>query len=214
MATCAERDISHDDGLLRNDDGDVLAVLDGIGSLRGQHNAQNAAAALLFAKLWAIYRRNPVRLRSFPGLVHRMEQVGHVGDVLFVNDSKATNAEAAAPALSSFEKSYWIAGGLAKDGGIEPLAPHFSRVAKAYFIGEAAGTFAAQFNDTIPYEISGTLQDAVNHAASDAAKAGGTQAVLLSPAAASFDQFPNFEKRGEAFKEAVARLDGFAPIEG
>ncbi len=205
--------ISHDDGLLRNEDGDVLAELDGIGSLRGQHNAQNAAAA--FAACQAV-GLSPFEIQqgfeSFPGLAHRMEQVGHVDDVLFVNDSKATNAEAAAPALSSFDKSFWIAGGLAKDGGIESLAPHFSRIEKAYFIGEAAGTFAAQFDDTIPYEISGTLQDAVNHAASDALKAGGTQAVLLSPAAASFDQFPNFEKRGEAFKEAVARLDGFEPI--
>ncbi len=205
--------ICHDDGLLRNEDGDVLAELDGIGSLRGRHNAQNAAAA--FAACEAV-GLSPVEIQkgfeSFPGLAHRMEQVGHVGEVLFVNDSKATNAEAAAPALSSFEKSFWIAGGLAKDGGIEGLAPHFSRIEKAYFIGEAAGTFAAQFDDTIPYEISGTLQDAVNHAASDALKAGGFQAVLLSPAAASFDQFPNFEKRGEAFKEAVARLDGFEPI--
>jgi len=208
-------DISHDDGLLRNDDGDVLAELDGIGSLRGRHNAQNAAAAFAVCEALGLSVGEIQQgFESFPGLIHRMEQVGHVGEVLFVNDSKATNAEAAAPALSSFEKSYWIAGGLAKDGGIEPLARHFSRVAKAYFIGEAAGTFAAQFEDTIPYEISGTLQDAVNHAASDAAKAGGTQAVLLSPAAASFDQFPNFEKRGEAFKEAVARLDGFVPIEG
>jgi len=215
MATARNANISHDDGLLRNDDGDVLAVLDGVGSLRGQHNAQNAAAAFAVCEALGLsIEEIQSGFESFPGLVHRMEQVGHVGDVLFVNDSKATNAEAAAPALSSFEKSYWIAGGLAKDGGIEPLAQHFFRVAKAYFIGEAAGTFAAQFEDTIPYEISGTLQDAVNHAASDAAKAGGTQAVLLSPAAASFDQFPNFEKRGEAFKEAVARLDGFAPIEG
>ena len=214
MASSLNADISLDDGLLRNEDGDVLAELDGIGSLRGRHNAQNAAAAFAVCEALGLSAGEIQQgFQSFPGLVHRMEQVGHVGNVLFVNDSKATNAEATAPALSSFVKSFWIAGGLAKDGGIAPLAPHFPRVAKAYFIGEAAGTFAAQFEDTIPYEISGTLQDAVNHAASDAAKAGGTQAVLLSPAAASFDQFPNFEKRGEAFKEAVARLDGFVPIE-
>lgn len=208
-------DISLDDGALVASDGKRLASLGDIGSLRGRHNAQNAAAA--FAACHAL-GLSPEEIQagfeSFPGLAHRMEQVGHVGDVLFVNDSKATNAEAAAPALTSFERCYWIAGGLAKDGGIAPLEPHFGRVAKAYFIGEAAGHFAAQFEDTIPYEISGTLQDAVNHAASDAAKAGGAQAVLLSPAAASFDQFPNFEKRGDAFKDAVARLKGFAPIKG
>ena len=215
MAGDRNADISHDDGLLYNQEGDVLAELDGIGSLRGQHNAQNAAAAFAVCEMLGLSVEEIQNgFESFPGLVHRMEQVGHVGDVLFVNDSKATNAEAAAPALSSFKKSYWIAGGLAKDGGIAPLAPHFSHVVKAYFVGEAAGTFAAQFDDTIPYEISGTLQEAVNHAASDAVRAGGAQAVLLSPAAASFDQFPNFEKRGEAFKEAVARLDGFVPIGG
>jgi len=117
----------------------------------------------------------------------------------------------------SFEKSFWILGGLSKDGGIASLAPYFSRVAKAYLIGEAAGNFAAQLNDTIPYEISGTLKDAVNHAVSDAAlraseMGGEEQVVLLSPAAASFDQFPNFEKRGEAFKDAVEALDGFKKI--
>ena len=158
-----------------------------------------------------------------------MEQVGTVGDVLFINDSKATNAEAAAPALSSFQQVFWIAGGLAKDGGIEALAPHFSRISKAYLIGEAAGMFAAQLGDTIPYEIAGTLQQAVNHAAADAANAAGAASdtaqnatalnegtgsvVLLSPAAASFDQFPNFEKRGEAFKQAVSSLDGYKRIE-
>ena len=129
--------------------------------------------------------------------------------MLYINDSKATNAEAAAPALTSFKRVRWIAGGLAKQGGIEALSPHFQRVSKAYFVGEAAPQFAAQLGDTIPYEISGTLEQAVRHAASDADEG---EIVLLSPAAASFDQFPNFEKRGEAFKEAVRRLDGFKPI--
>lgn len=207
-------DISYRNGKLSSEEERVVADLEQIGSLRGAHNGQNAAAAFAACRAAGLSRDAiQAGLASFPGLAHRMEQIGTVGEVVFINDSKATNAEAAAPALSSFEKVFWIAGGLAKDGGIEALAPHFSRVAKAYFIGEAAGTFAAQLDDTIPYEISGTLQQAVNHAAADAQRAGGDQAVLLSPAAASFDQFPNFEKRGDAFREAVVTLDGFEPIE-
>ena len=101
---------------------------------------------------------------------------------------------------------------MAKSGGIEALADKFDRIEKAYLVGEAAGMFAAQLGDTIPYEISGTVEDAVNHAAADSARAGGEQVVLLSPAAASFDQFPNFERRGDAFRQAVAALDGFDSI--
>ncbi len=195
-----------------------LVSLENIGALRGRHNGQNAASAYAACHAVGLSDQDiQAGFRSFPGLAHRMEQVGHCGHVLFINDSKATNAEAAAPALSSFDKSFWILGGLAKDGGIASLAPHFPRVAKAYLIGEAAGNFAAQLGDTIPYEISGTLKDAVNHATADAAlraseMSGAEQVVLLSPAAASFDQFPNFEKRGEAFKEAVTALDGFKKI--
>jgi len=189
--------------------GEQVASVEGVGSLRGQHNGQNAAAAFAICQALGLSDEEiQSGFTSFPGLVHRMEQVGTVGKVLFVNDSKATNAEAVAPALSSFGKVHWIAGGLAKDGGIEALAPYFSHIAKAYFIGEAAGNFASQLKDTIPYEISGTLKDAVNHAAKDAAKEK-EPVVLLSPAAASFDQFPNFEKRGEAFKQAVSALKGF-----
>lgn len=197
---------------LEDDEGHEVIKLSGIGSLRGKHNGQNAAAAYLVCQSVGLSDEEiQAGFKSFPGLEHRMEQVGHVGRVLFINDSKATNAEATAPALSSFEKVYWIAGGLAKDGGIDSLAPYFSHIEKAYFIGEAAGNFATQLNDTIPYEISGTLKDAVNHAALDA-KGGKEPVVLLSPAAASFDQFPNFEKRGEAFKAAVAELKGFEKI--
>lgn len=211
---CRDADVCYEDGVLKDADGETIAQLNTIGSLRGAHNGQNAAAAFAACQAVGLSQEEiATGLRTFPGLAHRMEQVGSVEDVVFINDSKATNAEAAAPALSSFEKVYWIAGGLAKEGGIETLSPHFARVAKAYFIGEAAATFAAQFDDTIPYEISGTVQQAVNHAAADAKRAGGAQAVLLSPAAASFDQFPNFEKRGEAFRNAVVALDGFLEFE-
>ncbi|WP_315923872.1 UDP-N-acetylmuramoyl-L-alanine--D-glutamate ligase [Mesorhizobium sp. SP-1A] len=185
-----------------------IAFLEGIGSLRGQHNAQNALAAVA-ACLRVGLELGEIQkgLESFPGLAHRMEQVARKGKVLFVNDSKATNADAAAPALSSFGRIYWIAGGLPKEGGIEPLRGFFPRVAKAYLIGEAAPAFAATLGEAVPYEISGTLAAAVEHAAQDAANDAGDEAVvLLSPACASFDQFRNFEVRGEAFRQAVAAI--------
>jgi UDP-N-acetylmuramoylalanine--D-glutamate ligase len=113
---------------------------------------------------------------------------------VFVNDSKATNADAAAPALSSYDRIYWIAGGLPKEGGITTLSPFFPRIAKAYLIGEAAAEFAATLGEAVPYEISGTLDRAVAHAAADAEKdENGPLAVMLSPACASFDQYKNFE---------------------
>lgn len=191
-----------------------VASLEGIGSLRGQHNAQNALAALAAClKVGLSAAEIQSGLQSFPGLAHRMEQVGRKGHVLFINDSKATNAEAAAPALSSFERIYWIAGGLAKEGGIEPLREFFPRVAKAYLIGEAAPVFAATLGEAAPYEIAGTLAAAVEHAAADAGKDGGGEAaVLLSPACASFDQFKNFEVRGEAFRQAATAIEGVKPI--
>ncbi len=129
-----------------------------------------------------------------------MEEVRRIGDVLFVNDSKATNADAAERALSSFEEVFWIAGGKPKAGGIEPLAPYFPRVRKAYLIGVAAEEFARTLDGKVPYEIVGTLDAAVPAAARDAAASGLKHpVVLLSPACASFDQFPNFEVQGRPF---------------
>jgi UDP-N-acetylmuramoylalanine--D-glutamate ligase len=193
-----------------------IATLEDIGSLRGQHNAQNALAAIAACmKVGLSPREIQSGLDSFPGLAHRMEQVGRKDHVLFVNDSKATNADAAAPALSSFGRIYWIAGGLAKEGGIEPLRSFFPRIAKAYLIGEAAPAFSATLGETVPYEISGTLDAAVEHAAADAARDGGGEAVvLLSPACASFDQFKNFEVRGDAFRTAVNAIKGMRAIGG
>ncbi|TIX10310.1 MAG: UDP-N-acetylmuramoyl-L-alanine--D-glutamate ligase, partial [Mesorhizobium sp.] len=193
-----------------------VAFLEGIGSLRGQHNAQNALAAVAAClKVGLDLGEIQAGLESFPGLAHRMEQVGRKGHVLFVNDSKATNADAAAPALSSFNRIYWIAGGLPKEGGIEPLRGFFPRIAKAYLIGEAAPALSATLGEAVPYEISGTLAAAVEHAARDAANDdGGEAVVLLSPACASFDQFKNFEVRGEAFRQAASAIDGVKPIGG
>jgi UDP-N-acetylmuramoylalanine--D-glutamate ligase len=210
ISTHEAADIRFDDGVLIRD-GETIADLRGIGTLRGAHNGQNAAAAFAACEAVGLEAAQiQAGFKSFPGLAHRMELLGHVGETLFVNDSKATNAEAAATALNSFPRVRWIAGGLAKDGGIEALVEHFPRIEKAYLIGEAAGSFASQLGDTVPYEISGTLEDAVFNAALDARREGGEQVVLLSPAAASFDQFANFEKRGEAFSAHVAALADFS----
>ncbi|EJT05126.1 UDP-N-acetylmuramoyl-L-alanine--D-glutamate ligase [Rhizobium sp. CCGE 510] len=193
-----------------------FADLDGIQTLRGSHNAQNAAAAVA-ACLAVGVSADDIRtgLASFPGLKHRMQPVGQRGSVVFVNDSKATNADAAAPALSSYDRIYWIAGGLPKAGGITTLAPYFPRIVKAYLIGEAAAEFAATLGEAVPYEISGTLERAVAHAAADAERdESSASAVMLSPACASFDQYKNFEVRGDAFVGHVAALDGIAMLIG
>jgi UDP-N-acetylmuramoylalanine--D-glutamate ligase len=144
-----------------------------------------------------------------------MEQVGRKDNVLFVNDSKATNADAAARALASFTDIFWIAGGLPKTGGITSLAGFFPRIRKAYLIGEAADEFAGTLEGLIPYAAAGTLDRAVALAAADAAASGLTEpVVLLSPACASFDQYPNFEVRGTAFRELVLGLPGVKPMAG
>ncbi|MFC0243832.1 UDP-N-acetylmuramoyl-L-alanine--D-glutamate ligase [Rhodopseudomonas telluris] len=191
-----------------------IAKLGGIGSLRGLHNAQNAAAAS--AAVLALGVAPDVLqqgLRSFPGLAHRMEQVGRQGAALFVNDSKGTNADATAKALSSFGDIFWIAGGKPKTGGIESLAEYFPRIRKAYLIGEAAAEFSKTLDGRVPYEISRTLDNAVPAAARDAATAGLAEpVVLLSPACASFDQFRNFEIRGNRFRDLVLALDGVKPM--
>ncbi len=194
----------------------LVGDLDGIGSLRGAHNAQNALAAIAACRAAGLDDAAIMAgLASFPGLAHRMEQVGRAGRVLFINDSKATNAEAAQPALASFERIYWIAGGLPKQGGIEALRPLFPHVAKAYLIGEAAAQFSATLGENVAYEISGTLDAAIAHAAADAAQDSGDEpVVLLSPACASFDQFRNFEMRGDAFRRAVLSLRDVTPIGG
>jgi UDP-N-acetylmuramoylalanine--D-glutamate ligase len=185
-----------------------IARIGGIGSLRGLHNAQNAACAsaaalALGVSLDALQKG----LRSFPGLAHRMEQVGRRGNVLFVNDSKGTNADATARALSSFGDIFWIAGGKPKTGGITSLAEFFPRIRKAYLIGEAAKEFAATLEGKAPYEISETLDVAIPNAARDAAAAGIAEpVVLLSPACASFDQYRNFEIRGARFRDLVLGL--------
>ncbi len=187
-------------------EGAILADLSAARSLPGSHNAQNAAFAYATARALGVPHEAAVEgLLSFPGLSHRMEAVGRLGAVRFINDSKATNADAARQALASYPSVFWIAGGRAKDGGINDLRDLFPRVARAYLIGEAADAFAGTLGDT-PHVVAGTMERAVELAAADAAAAGGEQVVLLSPACASFDQFPDFEVRGEAFRAAVLAL--------
>ncbi|ASY57181.1 UDP-N-acetylmuramoyl-L-alanine--D-glutamate ligase [Sinorhizobium sp. CCBAU 05631] len=188
----------------------LFSDLAGIQTLRGGHNAQNAAAAVAACLAVGVSEDEIINgLKSFPGLKHRMQPVAKKDEIVFVNDSKATNADAAAPALSSYERIYWIAGGLPKEGGIASLTPFFPKIVKAYLIGEAAPAFAVTLGEAVPYEISGTLEKAVAHAAADAARdRQGPAAVMLSPACASFDQYKNFEVRGDAFVGHVAALEG------
>jgi UDP-N-acetylmuramoylalanine--D-glutamate ligase len=187
-----------------------IADLAGVNSLRGAHNAQNAAAAFAAASALGVADETiRAALASFPGLDHRMQPVGRLGRVLFVNDSKATNAEAAARALASYDAIYWIAGGKPKAGGIDDLAGFFPRIRHAFLIGEAAEAFAVTLGSSVPVTIAATLERAVELAADAAARSSEAEpVVLLSPACASFDQFPNFEVRGRAFKDLVLALPG------
>jgi UDP-N-acetylmuramoylalanine--D-glutamate ligase len=184
--------------------------------LRGVHNWQNAAAAYAAARVLGVEPMTAAEgLSRFRGLAHRMETVRMVAGVRFVNDSKATNPDAAARSLACFEKIYWIAGGRPKDASLEPLLPWLDRVRHAYLIGEASPAFQRAFGARVPCTQCGVLRSAVEQAA--AAAAGdpeGGAVVLLAPACASFDQFTDFEARGDAFKALVAALAEPAPAAG
>lgn len=206
--------VFHRDGMLFEVESGRIsstANLSAIGTLRGAHNGQNAATAIAIARSlgieWNVLAEG---LTSFPGLPHRLEEVGRLGRVLFINDSKATNADAAARALESFPDIYWIAGGRAKAGGLAGLEHLYHRVRHAYLIGEAAPDFARSLSGLVPFTQAGTLDAAVERAAHDALRdeASAEPVVLLSPACASYDQFPNFAARGDAFRAAVSSLSG------
>jgi UDP-N-acetylmuramoylalanine--D-glutamate ligase len=194
-------------------DAEQIAELGGIGSLRGVHNAQNAACATAAALALGLDPKTiQAGLRSFPGLAHRMEEIGRRGAVLYVNDSKATNADSSAQGLACFTDIFWIAGGKPKTGGIESLRGFFPRIRKAYLIGEAAQEFAGNLGAEVPHDIVGTLDNAVAAASHDADKSSAAEpVVLLSPACASFDQYRNFEVRGDAFRALVRALPGLTP---
>ncbi len=181
-------------------------------SLPGRHNWQNAAAAYAAVRGLGVSAEEAAEgLMSFPGLAHRMETVGQVGRVRFVNDSKATNADAARQAMSSYPKFYWIAGGQPKAGGIDSLADLFPRIEKAYLIGEASEAFAGVLEGKAAVDLSGDIATATARAYADATAKGQDAVVLLSPACASFDQFADFEARGEAFRDAVQGLGQVQP---
>jgi len=205
--------ISAADGILVDDShGGAEPVVDlrEIASLPGRHNWQNACAAYATARACGMDREQIVAgLRSYPGLHHRQELVAIIDGVRYVNDSKATNADAAEKAMVCYDSIYWIAGGQAKEGGIESLRPLFPRVRGAFLIGEAAQSFGQTLAGQAPVEQCGTLEVAVGRAR-DAAlrdKIGGA-VVLLSPACASWDQFKSFEHRGDRFRELVGQLAG------
>jgi UDP-N-acetylmuramoylalanine--D-glutamate ligase len=192
--------------VLRDADGPILDLAEAP-ALPGRHNAQNAAAAAACAMALGLTRAEVAEgLRTYPGLPHRQERVAEIGGVAFVNDSKATNADSAARALDSYDRVVWIAGGVAKEGGIIPLAPLFPRIARAVLIGESALPFAATLAAAgVPHEVAGTLEQAVPLAAA-AAWSGAAPVVLLSPACASWDQFTGFDARGDRFRALVRSL--------
>lgn len=185
-------------------------------ALEGRHNWQNAAAAFAaVASLGLDPHEIGEAILSFPGLAHRMETVGTLRNVRFVNDSKATNADAARQALASYENVFWIAGGVAKEGGIQPLSDLFGHIRTAYLIGEAADDFGKTLTSAkVDYSDKGTLDMAVACATRDALASGVKDPiVLLSPACASFDQYKNFEIRGDAFRDLVAKLTALSSQE-
>lgn len=191
-------------GVLSNNFGlsEMRGDLSQVKSLQGEHNGQNAAAA--YAACFAMgcqHEEIMAAMQTYPGLAHRMQWLGEIDGVTFVNDSKATNADAAEKALKTYDQIYWIAGGVAKEGGIAPLQHYFPKIRHAYLIGEAAAAFAETLKGHVDVTMSGTLDAAFKAARADAAKTGGV--VLLSPACASFDQFANFEVRGDAFMKLV-----------
>src|SRR6185503_4000093 len=191
----------------------AFADLAGIGSLRGQHNVQNAlAASAAVMSLGVAPGQVAALLKTFPGLPHRLEEIGRLDRTLFINDSKATNADSAATALAAFERDiYWILGGKPKQGGIASLEPFFARIVRAYLIGEASEEFAATLAGKVGFARCGTLDAALAEATRDAAASVTTEpVVLLSPACASYDQYRNFEVRGDAFRALVAALPDIA----
>ncbi len=177
-------------------------------ALPGKHNHQNAAAAYAACRALGVEHGVIMAgLRSFPGLAHRLETVGSIDGVRFINDSKATNAQAAEQALRAFKNIYWIAGGVPKAEGIEPLATLFPTITKAYLIGAAENAFAATLKGKVALQKCGTLENAVAAALRDAKAAGEEDPiVLLSPACASFDQFRDFEHRGDVFRSIVQSM--------
>ncbi len=201
---CDEQQIIFSDMVERFGPQISLTGQDSWPALQGPHNRANAASAMAVAYALDVPGSAiETALRTYPGLPHRMERIRDLNGVLFVNDSKATNADSAAPALAAYPAIRWILGGQAKTAQLDACVPHFGHVRSAYTIGEAGSMFADLLRPHMPVEESGTLAVAVAHAARDAAPG---ETVLLSPACASFDQFLNFEDRGDKFRQLVEAL--------
>ena len=202
--------ISFRAGKLIDADGYLANFVD-VPTLPGEHNAQNAACAWAACRWLRVAREDIAQgLETYPGLPHRQERVAALGKVIYVNDSKATNADAAARALASYRNIYWILGGQAKEGGVAPLEPYFDRVRYAFLIGEATDLFAGQLEGKLPFTRCGDLKNALD-AAHDRAQreaTGAAAVVLLSPACASWDQWKSYEHRGDAFRAMARALPG------
>jgi UDP-N-acetylmuramoylalanine--D-glutamate ligase len=188
--------------------------LTGLPTLPGAHNWENAAAAFACCKSLGVESSRLIAgLKSFPGLPHRQEMLGRRNGILYVNDSKATNSEAAAKALECYENIYWIAGGRLKEGGVSSLKPLMENVFKAYLIGEAAPAIGEELKAEVEIEMCETMERAVDAATRDALSSDASDVVvLLSPACASFDQYPDFEQRGDAFRKIVEAIEDGSAI--
>jgi UDP-N-acetylmuramoylalanine--D-glutamate ligase len=180
-----------------------------VATLPGAHNAQNAACAWAACRWLDVARQDIVEgLETYPGLPHRQERVAAIGDVVYVNDSKATNADATARALSSYRGIYWILGGQAKEGGVAALEGYFDRIQHAFLIGEATELLAGQLEGKVAYERCGDLRTALDAAHARSLQAARPAVVLLSPACASWDQWKSYEHRGDAFRAMARALPG------
>jgi UDP-N-acetylmuramoylalanine--D-glutamate ligase len=210
LQAATDADVSVREGYLYERTAELLDLRP-LTKLRGRHNLQNIASA--YAAVRALGLTSAQALAGLPGfrsLPHRMEEVARAGHVIWVNDSKATNPDSAEKSLASFERIFWIAGGKPKPGGFRSLRTALGKVQAGYLIGTAAAEIEADLGDLAPMHRVGTLDAAVG-AASAAARSvpGGEVAVLLAPACASYDQFANFEARGDAFRVlARAEADG------
>src|SRR5579883_1982752 len=201
------------------DGGGYVANFADVPTLPGDHNAQNAACAWAACRWFGMPRDKILAgLKTYPGLPHRQERVAAVGEVVYINDSKATNADAAARALSSYKDIFWIIGGQAKEGGVAPLAPYYDRVRHAFLIGEATELFASQLAGKLPFSRCGDLQSALKaaHLAAqlEAKDKNNKPVVLLSPACASWDQWKSYEHRGDAFRAMARALPGAQSLGG
>ena len=205
--------ISYRAGVLVDADGYTVDFADVL-TLPGDHNGQNAACAWAVCRWLDLPREVIVAgMKTYAGLPHRQERVAAVGNIVYINDSKATNADATARALSSYDDIYWILGGQAKEGGVAPLASYFDRIRHAFLIGEATELFAGQLEGKLPYSRCGDLQSALDaaHALAQREAQGegkGPAVVLLSPACASWDQWKSYEHRGDAFRAMARALPG------